>query len=85
MLSSLRLPIDKNSPDKIQLARIGHVYVEHVDLGKFEIFAANFGFVEPGRSEDTIYYRIFGKDPYAYVATKSISNEKSFTGGAFVV
>jgi hypothetical protein len=84
MAHSTRIPSTVNTYDKIQLARIAHVYVQHPDLGKFETFAADFGLIEAARDDDTIYYRGYGKDPYVYVATRSHSGQKSFQGGAFV-
>jgi hypothetical protein len=73
-----------NSPEKIQLARVSHVYLAHPDLDKFHEFAGDFGLVEAGRREDVIYYRGFGRDPCVYVASKSRTGEKEFGGGVFV-
>lgn len=81
---TLRIPTIHNSPEKVQLARVSHVYLQHPDLKKFEVFAADFGFVETGRDGQTIYYRGYGRDPYVYVASQSESNQKSFDGAAFV-
>lgn len=74
-----------NTPEKVQLARPTHVYVEHPDLSSFAEFAKDFGFVEEARDgSTTIYYRGFGKDPYAYVASQAKGSEKRFGGGAFL-
>jgi hypothetical protein len=83
-MSPFRIPPIANSPNKIQLSRISHVYLSHPDLSQFESFAADFGFAEAGRDADTIFYRGFGRDPYIYVASKSQTGEKAFLGGAFV-
>jgi hypothetical protein len=83
-MSSFRIPPIANSPNKIQLSRISHVYLSHPDLSQFENFAADFGLVEAERDADTIFYRGFGRDPYVYVARKSQTGEKAFLGGAFV-
>ena len=73
-----------NSPDKVQLARVSHVYLVHPDLSKCHAFSQAFGFVEAAREDNTIYYRGFGQDPCVYVATQSTTGEKDFFGGAFL-
>jgi hypothetical protein len=83
-MSTLRIPPIANSPDKVQLSRVSHVYLGHPELSQFENFAADFGLVEAARDTDTIFYRGFGRDPYVYVAKKAESGEKAFLGGAFV-
>jgi hypothetical protein len=83
-MSMFRIPPISNSPCKIQLSRISHVYFSHPDISRFETFAADFGLVEAGRDGDTVFYRGFGREPYIYVAKKSQSGEKAFLGGAFV-
>ena len=83
MSPSLLLKI-KNSPEKVQLSRIAHVYQKHPDLKKWEQFARDFGFVEVERQGDTIYYRGYGRDPYCVVASTSTRGRKEFGGAAFV-
>ena len=78
------IPIVENSPEKVQLSRIAHVYFEHSDLETFIKFAADFGFVEAAQNEKTIYYRGYGKDPYIYVASQSETRRSRFLGTAFV-
>jgi hypothetical protein len=77
------MPIEdvKNDPSKVQLSRISHVYYAHPNLEKFKEFAEDFGFVEAHRTDDTIYFRGYGKDQYVYVASRGRS---SFGGAAFV-
>ncbi|KAH8802420.1 glyoxalase family protein [Xylogone sp. PMI_703] len=72
-----------NSPKKVQLKRITHIYQKHPDLAKWEQFAKDFGFVEASRHEGSIYYRGYGKDPYCVVASAS-DHEKEFGGAAFL-
>ncbi|KAJ6096514.1 Glyoxalase/Bleomycin resistance protein/Dihydroxybiphenyl dioxygenase [Penicillium sp. IBT 16267x] len=84
IIPDMRIPPISNNPEKIQLARLGHVYFEHPDLDKFSEFAKDFGFVEAKRTKDRIYYRGYGKDPYVYVASKSKDNKPRFRGPAFV-
>lgn len=83
-MPNMRLPTVTNSPAKVQLARVAHVYFEHPDLEKFRDFARDFGFVEEQVTEDTIYFRGYGRDPYVYVASKSKDEKPHFRGAAFV-
>ncbi|KAF2804539.1 Glyoxalase/Bleomycin resistance protein/Dihydroxybiphenyl dioxygenase [Mytilinidion resinicola] len=83
-MAALRLPKIRNNPSKIQLERISHVYFDHEDMGSFEEFAKNFGFVEIGRDKDLTFYRGYGKDPYCYVARKVPKGGKAYKGAAFV-
>ncbi|KAH8655230.1 Glyoxalase/Bleomycin resistance protein/Dihydroxybiphenyl dioxygenase [Xylariales sp. PMI_506] len=84
IIPDMLLPTVKNSPDKVQLDRIAHVYFEHPDLEKFAEFSKDWGFVETKRTDDRIYLRGYGKDPYAYVASKSKDGKPRFGGAAFV-
>ncbi|PGG97442.1 hypothetical protein AJ79_09203 [Helicocarpus griseus UAMH5409] len=80
-----RIPLPVvNTPEKIQLNRLSHVYHAHPDLDAFHAFAKDFGFVEASRNKDTVYYRGYGKDMCAYVATKSNDGERHFNGIAFI-
>ncbi|KAH7246749.1 Glyoxalase/Bleomycin resistance protein/Dihydroxybiphenyl dioxygenase [Fusarium tricinctum] len=83
-MEDMLIPPVSNSPSKVQLSRLGHIYFEHPDLEKFGLFAKDFGFVEVTRREDTIYYRGYGKDPYIYVALKSKDGKARCGGGAFI-
>jgi hypothetical protein len=83
-MASTRLPDVKNTPSKVQLERLSHVYFEHVDLQKFEIFADDFGLIEAWRDEETILYRGYGSDQYCYVARKAKTGKSAFRGPAFV-
>ncbi|PVH68976.1 Glyoxalase/Bleomycin resistance protein/Dihydroxybiphenyl dioxygenase [Cadophora sp. DSE1049] len=74
-----------NSPEKIQLERLSHVYIRHVNVQLFLKFAADFGFVEEFRDGEEIYLRGYGKDPYCYVVQPSTDGKPAFDGGAFVV
>lgn len=83
-MPDMLIPPIANDPSKVQLARLAHVYFEHVDLDKFVSFSKDFGFVEEKRTKDKIYYRGYGKDPYIYVASKSKDGQSKFRGPAFV-
>ena len=80
----MRIPSITNDPSKVQLARPAHIYVDHPDIDEFANFAADFGFIEEARTEETIYFRGYGKDPYIYVACKSRDGKPRFRGAAFV-
>lgn len=84
IIPDMLIPPISNDPSKVQLARISHVYFEHPDLDKFASFAIDFGFVEEKRTEDIIYFRGYGRDPYVYVASKSKDGKQRFRGPAFV-
>lgn len=84
IMPDMLIPPISNDPSKVQLARIAHVYFEHPDLAKFEVFANDFGFVEAKKTKDKIWYRGYGKDPYVYVASKSKDGKPRFLGAAFV-
>ena len=79
-----RVPDIANSAEKIQLARVSHVYYNHPDLKEFEKFAQDFGLVVESQTADRLFYRGYGRDPVVYVASKSTSSVKSFDGGAWV-
>jgi hypothetical protein len=78
------IPVVENSPAKVQLSRISHVYFEHADLDTFTQFAKDFGFVEAASKGKTIYYRGYGRDPYVYVASQSPTRRSRFLGAAYV-
>jgi hypothetical protein len=80
-----RIKPSPNSPHKIQIQRISHVFLRHPNPEKFLTFAKDFGFVEEARDGKAIYLRGYGVDPYCYVVLPSADGEKQFEGGAFLV
>jgi hypothetical protein len=52
---SLKIAATPNSPLKVQLARLAHVYLRHPDTEQFKKFAADFGLVEAHRDGDMCY------------------------------
>jgi hypothetical protein len=82
---STRISPSLNSPLKVQLARLSHVYLRHSDPERFLIFANDFGFVETHREGDAIYLRGYGKDQYCYVVLPSKNGENEFEAAAWVV
>ncbi|TVY59331.1 Metapyrocatechase 2 [Lachnellula cervina] len=84
MPSSLVILPVHNNASKVQLARISHVYQSHPDLNAWKTFAQDFGFEIAAESDQAIYFRGYGRDPYACVASQSTTGEKEFGGAAFV-
>lgn len=84
IMPDMLIPPISNDPSKVQLSRLAHVYFEHPDLDKFSKFAEDFGFVVAHKTDDTIYFRGYGRDPYVYVASKSRDGKPRFGGPAFV-
>jgi hypothetical protein len=84
-VQSWKIPLPVvNNPEKIQLARLSHVFASHPDLDKFVTFALDFGFVEEARENDTVYFRGYGRDLCSYVASRSTDGERHFNGAAFI-
>ncbi|OTA64809.1 glyoxalase [Hypoxylon sp. EC38] len=71
-------------PRKIQLVKITHVYYKYPDMDKAVAFLKDFGFTEEKRvSDEKIYFRGYGTDPWVLCAIKS--DKPEFGGAAFVV
>ena len=68
---------------KISLVRIAHVYYTHKDLGKAKEFLLDFGFSVAQATDDKIYFRGYGTEPFLYCATKGA--EDGFGGAGWVV
>jgi hypothetical protein len=84
IVPDMLIPPIANSPDKVQLTSLGHVYFEHPDLEQFDSFAIDFGFVVERREEGRVFYRGYGEHPFIYVASQSPGNRPHFKGPAFV-
>lgn len=82
---STKITSTPNSPLKVQLARLSHVYLCHPDPERFLIFANDFGLTETHRDGDAVYLRGYGKDQYCYVLLPSKTGKKEFQAGAWVV
>ncbi|KAI1135023.1 Glyoxalase/Bleomycin resistance protein/Dihydroxybiphenyl dioxygenase [Hypoxylon sp. FL0543] len=71
-------------PRKVQLVKITHVYYKYPDIDKAVTFLKDFGFTEEKRvSDEKIYFRGYGTDPWVLCAIKS--DKPEFGGAAFVV
>jgi len=84
IMPDMRVPEIVNRPEKVQLARLSHVYFEHPNLDEFSKFASDFGFVLVSSTGNNWYFRGYGKDPYVYVASQSTDGKPHFGGPAFV-
>ncbi|KAJ5117215.1 uncharacterized protein N7443_003122 [Penicillium atrosanguineum] len=70
---------------KIRLARLAYVHYEHQDLEKFKQFAGDFGLIEAQSTNDVVYYRGYGQDPFAYIGSRSKDGApNAFKGAGFV-
>lgn len=74
--------------EKVVLVRIAHVYYTHANFEREHQFLTDFGLTEVsrlnvGKSNETIYYRGYGSEPFLYCSTKG--EEDAFGGTAFVV
>jgi hypothetical protein len=56
-MPALIIPPIANSPEKVQLARVSHVYLSHPNLNKFHEFARDFGMVERAE-EKTLFITV---------------------------
>jgi hypothetical protein len=68
---------------KIQLKRIAHVYYTYKNLDVQHQFLLDFGLSVAQRTDDKIYYRGYGTEPFVVCATKG--PEDAFGGTAWVV
>ncbi len=72
------------APRKIILKRIAHVYYKYADFDRALEFLNDFGFTEEKRvSEEKIYFRGYGTEPWVLCAIKGDRDE--FGGVGFVV
>lgn len=69
--------------ERISLNRIAHVYYTHKNLEKAHEFLLDFGFSIVKATDDQIYYRGYGTEPFLYCATRGA--EDAFGGAGFVV
>lgn len=86
--SAITTPASDGDTEKVNLVRIAHVYYTHAKFEREHQFLTDFGFTEVsrlnvGKSNETIYYRGYGTEPFLYCSTKG--QEDAFGGAAFVV
>ncbi|KAJ5352470.1 hypothetical protein N7452_001444, partial [Penicillium brevicompactum] len=75
-----RCGIETNS--QIRLVKLAHMRYQHPDLQEITVFLQDFGMTVASQTDDEIWYRGYGVDPFVYYAKKG---PKKFLGGAFEV
>ncbi|KAJ5333459.1 uncharacterized protein N7506_007242, partial [Penicillium brevicompactum] len=75
-----RCGIETNS--QIRLVKLAHMRYQHPDLQEITVFLQDFGMKVASQTDDEIWYRGYGVDPFVYYAKKG---PKKFLGGAFEV
>ncbi|KAJ6150285.1 hypothetical protein N7471_001484 [Penicillium samsonianum] len=67
---------------QIRLVKLAHMRYQHPDLDEITVFLQDFGMTIAKQTDDEVWYRGYGVDPYVYYARKG---PKQFLGGAFEV
>ncbi|KAJ5968758.1 hypothetical protein N7501_005006 [Penicillium viridicatum] len=67
---------------QIRLVKLAHMRYQHPDLDEITTFLEDFGMTIAKKTDDEIWYRGYGVDPYVYYAKKG---EKKFLGGTWEV
>ncbi|KAI1431049.1 trihydroxytoluene oxygenase [Xylaria sp. CBS 124048] len=75
-----RKKIDVNN--QIKLVKLAHMRYQHPDLEPIIQFMADFGMTVAKKTDEEIWLRGYGPDPYVYYAKKG---PKKFLGGTFLV
>ncbi|SLM37382.1 Glyoxalase/fosfomycin resistance/dioxygenase domain [Lasallia pustulata] len=68
---------------QIRLVRLSHMRYMHPDLNTITQFLLDFGMHIAKKTDDTVWMRGYGSEPYVYVAEKG--PEKKYLGGAWTV
>lgn len=76
-----RVGIDPSK--QIRIVKISHMRYQHADIEKISTFLVDFGMQIVKQTEDKIWWRGYGTDPYVYYCQKG--QEKKFLGAAFLV
>jgi hypothetical protein len=66
---------------KIHVTRLAHVHYQHPDLDRAIAFFEDFGLVKANETDDIVYFRGNGPQPYIYVAEHSPDEQRHFIGG----
>ena len=70
--------------DRVRLVRLAHMVYAHRDLETITKFLKDFGFELEHETNDAIYLRGYGEQPYLYVVRKT-EGEPAFLGGCWLV
>ncbi|KAF4164615.1 hypothetical protein CNMCM6936_008899 [Aspergillus lentulus] len=69
--------------NQIRLMKLAHMRYQHPDLDAITVFLQDFGMKVVKKTDDEVWYRGYGTDPYVYYARKG--PKKEFLGGTFEV
>ncbi|RHZ54842.1 trihydroxytoluene oxygenase [Aspergillus thermomutatus] len=67
---------------QIRLVKLAHMRYQHPDLDAITVFLQDFGMQVAKKTDEEVWYRGYGTDPYVYYARKG---PKDFLGGTFEV
>ena len=70
--------------DRVRIVRLAHMVYAHRDLETITKFLKDFGFELEHETDDAIYLRGYGEQPYLYVVRKT-EGEPAFLGGCWLV
>ncbi|KAF7180912.1 hypothetical protein CNMCM7691_000041 [Aspergillus felis] len=68
--------------NQIRLVKLAHMRYQHPDLDAITVFLQDFGMKVVKKTDEEVWYRGYGTDPYVYYARKG---PKAFLGGTFEV
>lgn len=71
--------------DKILIDRLSHCRYGHPDIVAAKKFFTDFGLTVSKETNEKIWMRGFGKDPFVYVAEKTHDGKRRFLGGGWIV
>ena len=74
-----------SSDNRILIDRLSHVRYGHPSFEKVKEFFVDFGLVPIEETDEKVYFRGFGRDPFVYVAEKTNDDKRRFLGGAWIV
>ncbi|OOF92088.1 hypothetical protein ASPCADRAFT_153403 [Aspergillus carbonarius ITEM 5010] len=81
-VSSWRERSGINTEGQIRLVKLSHMRYQHPDLDEITTFLKDFGMQVVKQTDEQVWYRGYGPDPYVYYARKG---PKAFLGGTFEV
>jgi len=68
---------------QIKIVKLSHMRYRHKDVESIKTFLKDFGMHIAKETDDTIWWRGYGSDPYVYALEKGTENK--FLGGVFLV
>ncbi|KAI2928126.1 hypothetical protein CBS147321_11098 [Aspergillus niger] len=81
-IASWRERVGINTDAQIRLVKLSHMRYQHPDLDQITVFLKDFGMQIVKQTDDQIWYRGYGPDPYVYYARRG---PKQFLGATFEV